>query len=101
MENDDKDKKDEIVGEVVNPDPKPQEGEGNTQDDIKKEDNSPKSDKANKEKENKKKAVARKRSIATTDRPSVRKELQEIKQEKLKSAAPKMPIKNKSKKKVR
>ena len=52
-------------------------------------------------KENKKKAVARKRSIATTDRPSVRKELQEIKQEKLKSAAPKMPVKNKSKKKVR
>ena len=50
---------------------------------------------------NKKKAVARKRSIATTDRPSVRKELQEIKQEKLKSAAPKMPVKNKSKKKVR
>ena len=52
-------------------------------------------------KENKKKAVARKRSMATTDRPSVRKELQEIKQEKLKSAAPKMPVKNKSKKKVR
>lgn len=52
-------------------------------------------------KENKKKAVARKRSIATTNRPSVRKELQEIKQEKLKSAAPKMPVKNKSKKKVR
>ena len=52
-------------------------------------------------KENKKKAVARKRSIATTDRPSVRKELQEIKQEKLKSAAHKMPVKNKSKKKVR
>ncbi len=52
-------------------------------------------------KENKKKAVARKRSIATMDRPSVRKELQEIKQEKLKSAAPKMPVKNKSKKKVR
>lgn len=52
-------------------------------------------------KENKKKAVARKRSIATTDRPSVRKELQEIKQEKLKSAAPKMPVKNKSKKKER
>lgn len=52
-------------------------------------------------KENKKKTVARKRSIATTDRPSVRKELQEIKQEKLKSAALKMPVKNKSKKKVR
>ena len=52
-------------------------------------------------KENKKKAVARKRSTATTDRPSVRKKLQEIKQEKLKSAAPKMPVKNKSKKKVR
>lgn len=52
-------------------------------------------------KENKKKTVARKRSTATTDRPSVRKELQEIKKEKLKSAAPKMPVKNKSKKKVR
>lgn len=52
-------------------------------------------------KENKKKTVARKRSIATTDRPSVRKELQEIKKEKLKSAAPKMPVKTKSKKKVR
>lgn len=52
-------------------------------------------------KKSRKKAVARKRSIATTDRPSVRKELQEIKQEKLKSAAPKMPVKNKSKKKVR
>ena len=52
-------------------------------------------------KENKKKAVERKRSTATTDRPSVRKELQEIKQGKLKSAAPKMPVKNKSKKKVR
>ena len=52
-------------------------------------------------KENKKKTVERKRSTATTDRPSVRKELQEIKKEKLKSAAPKMPIKNKSKKKVR
>lgn len=52
-------------------------------------------------KESRKKAVERKRSTATTDRPSVRKELQEIKQEKLKSAAPKMPVKNKSKKKVR
>lgn len=52
-------------------------------------------------KENKKKTVARKRSTATTDRPSVRKELQDIKQGKLKSAAPKMPVKNKSKKKVR
>lgn len=52
-------------------------------------------------KENKKKAVERKRSIATTDRPSVRKELQEIKQDKLKSAAPKMPVKSKSKKKER
>ena len=52
-------------------------------------------------KENKKKAVERKRSTATTDRPSVRKELQDIKQGKLKSAAPKMPVKNKSKKKVR
>ena len=52
-------------------------------------------------KENKKKAVERKRSTATMDRPSVRKELQDIKQGKLKSAAPKMPVKNKSKKKVR
>ena len=50
-------------------------------------------------KENKKKTVERKRSTATTDRPSVRKELQEIKQEKLKSTAPKMPTKNKQKNK--
>ena len=34
-------------------------------------------------------------------RPSVRKELQNIKQEQLKSAAPKMPVKKKSKRKVR
>lgn len=52
-------------------------------------------------KENKKKTVAKRRSTATTDRPSVRKELQSIKQEKLKSATPKMPVKKKSKKKVR
>ena len=50
-------------------------------------------------KENKKKTVERKRSTATTDRPSVRKELQEIKQEKLKSTTPKMPTKNKQKNK--
>ena len=50
-------------------------------------------------KENKKKTVARKRLTATTDRHSVRKELQDIKQEKLKSATPKMPTKNKQKNK--
>lgn len=53
-------------------------------------------------KENKKKTVERKRSTATTDRPSVRKELKDIKQQQnLKSSAPKYPAKKKSKKKVR
>ena len=52
-------------------------------------------------KENKKKAVERKRSAATTDRPSVREELQSIKQEQLKSSAPKFPIKKKNKQKGR
>ena len=53
-------------------------------------------------KENKKKTVERKRSTATTDRPSVRKELKNIKQQQnLKSSAPKYPVKKKSKKKVR
>ncbi len=53
-------------------------------------------------KENKKKTVERKRSTATTDRPSVRKELKDIKQQQnLKSSAPKYPVKKKSKKKVR
>ena len=52
-------------------------------------------------KENKKKTVERKKSTATTDRPSVRQELKDIKQEQLKSSAPKYPVRNKSKKKVR
>ena len=53
-------------------------------------------------KEKKKKTVERKRSTATTDRPSVRKELKDIKQQQnLKSSAPKYPVKKKSKKKVR
>ena len=53
-------------------------------------------------KENKKKTVERKRLTATTDRPSVRKELKNIKQQQnLKSSAPKYPVKKKSKKKVR
>ncbi len=51
--------------------------------------------------EKKKKTVERRKSIATTDRPSVRKELKDIKEQQLKSAAPKLHIKNKSKKKVR
>ena len=51
--------------------------------------------------ENKKKTVERKRSIATMDRHSVRQELKDIKQEQLKSSAPKYPVRKKSKKKVR
>lgn len=52
-------------------------------------------------KENKKKTVERKKSTAITDRPSVRQELKDIKQEQLKSSAPKYPVRKKSKKKVR
>ena len=52
-------------------------------------------------KDEKKKTVERKRSIATMDRPSVLKELKDIKEQQLKSAAPKYPVKKKSKKKVR
>lgn len=52
-------------------------------------------------KEIKKKTVERKKSTATTDRPSVRQELKDIKQEQLKSSAPKYPVRKKSKKKVR
>ena len=52
-------------------------------------------------KENKKKTVERKRSTATMDRPSVRQELKDIKQQQLKSSAPKYPVRKKSKKKVR
>ena len=52
-------------------------------------------------KESKKKTVERKKSTATTDRPSVRQELKDIKQEQLKSSAPKYPVRKKSKKKVR
>ena len=51
--------------------------------------------------EKKKKTVERRKSIATMDKPSVRKELKDIKEQQLKSAAPKLHIKNKSKKKVR
>ena len=52
-------------------------------------------------KENKKKTVERKKSTVTMDRPSVRQELKDIKQEQLKSSAPKYPVRKKSKKKVR
>ena len=51
--------------------------------------------------EKKKKTVERKRSTATTDRPSVRQELKDIKQQQLKSSVPKHPVRKKSKKKVR
>lgn len=51
--------------------------------------------------ENKKKTVERKKSTITMDRPSVRQELKDIKQEQLKSSAPKYPVRKKSKKKVR
>ena len=51
--------------------------------------------------ENKKKTVERKRSTATMDRPSVRQKLKDIKQQQLKSSAPKYPVRKKSKKKVR
>ena len=51
--------------------------------------------------EKKKKTVERRKSIATMDKPSVLKELKDIKEQQLKSAAPKLHIKNKSKKKVR
>ena len=49
----------------------------------------------------KKKTVERKKSTATMDRPSVRQELKDIKQQQLKSSAPKYPVRKKSKKKVR
>ena len=52
-------------------------------------------------KESKKKTVERKKSTATMDRPSVRQELKDIKQQQLKSSAPKYPVRKKSKKKVR
>lgn len=51
--------------------------------------------------EKKKKTVERKRSTVTMDRPSVRQELKDIKQQQLKSSAPKYPVRKKSKKKVR
>ena len=51
--------------------------------------------------EKKKKTVERRKSIATMDKPSVLKELKDIKEQQLKSAAPKLHAKNKSKKKVR
>ncbi len=52
-------------------------------------------------KEESQKTVTRKKSTASMDRPSVKKELQSIQEQKLKSAAPKLKVKNKSKKKVR
>lgn len=51
--------------------------------------------------EKKKKTVERRKSTATMDKPSVLKELKDIKEQQLKSAAPKLHVKNKSKKKVR
>lgn len=51
--------------------------------------------------EKKKKTVERKKSTVTMDRPSVRQELKDIKQQQLKSSAPKYPIRKKSKNKVR
>ena len=51
--------------------------------------------------ESKKKTVERKKSTVTMDRPSVRQELKDIKQEQLKSSAPKYPVRKKSKNKVR
>ena len=51
--------------------------------------------------EKKKKTVERRKSIATMDKPSVLKELKDIKEQQLKSAAPKLHVKNKSKKKIR
>lgn len=51
--------------------------------------------------EKKKKTVERRKSIATMDKPSVLKELKDIKEQQLKSAAPKLHVKKKSKKKVR
>ncbi len=58
------------------------------------------SSKTSKKKE-KKKTVERENSKATTDKPSVLKQLKDIKEEQLKSAAPKYPVKKKTKKKVR
>ncbi len=58
------------------------------------------SSKTSKKKE-KKKTVERENSKATTDKPSVLKQLKDIKKEQLKSAAPKYPVKKKTKKKVR
>ncbi len=58
------------------------------------------SSKTSKKKE-KKKTVERENSKATTDKPSVLKQLKDIKEEQLKSAAPKYPVKKKTKKKAR
>ncbi len=58
------------------------------------------SSKTSKKKE-KKKTVERENSKATTDKPSVLKQLKDIKEEQLKSAAPKSLVKKKTKKKVR
>ena len=51
--------------------------------------------------EKKKKTVERRKSIATMDKPSVLKELKDIKEQQSKSVAPKLHVKNKSKKKIR
>ena len=51
--------------------------------------------------EKKKKTVERKKSTVTMDRPSVHQKLKDIKQQQLKSTAPKYPVRKKSKKKVR
>ncbi len=58
------------------------------------------SSKTSKKKE-KKKTVERENSKATTDKPSVLKQLKDIKEEQLKSTAPKYPVKKKTKKKAR
>ena len=52
-------------------------------------------------KKDEKKTVEKRKSIATMDRPSVLKELKDINEQQLKSAAPKLRVKNKSKKKAR
>ncbi len=52
-------------------------------------------------KESEKKKEENEDLLPSTDRPSVRKELKDIKQQQLKSSAPKYPVRKKSKKKVR
>ena len=50
MENDDKDKKEEIVGEVVSPDPKPQDNDKGGGENKKPEETTPKPDNKGEEK---------------------------------------------------